>query len=64
MEQLANYEGQWIAFSEDGKQIVAAAPDLLELDQRVEAAGKDPENVGLEFIDHRPMKFGAAEFFG
>lgn len=64
VEQLQPYEGQWVAFSLDGSRIVAAAPDLLELDQRVNAAGEDPEQVGLEFIDLRPIRLGAAEFLG
>jgi hypothetical protein len=54
VEQLQPYDGQWVAFSMDGKRIVAAAPDLLELDQRVVAAGENPENVALQFIDLNP----------
>jgi hypothetical protein len=62
--QLQPFEGQWVAFSLDGKQIVAAAAGLLDLDQKVSAAGEDPEQVWLEFIDLRPIKLGAAEFLG
>jgi hypothetical protein len=51
VEQLALYEGQWVAFSLDGKRIVAGAADLLELDRKVVEAGENPEEVGLEFID-------------
>lgn len=54
IEQLEPYNGQWVAFSMDGKRIVAAAPDLLELDQKVVAAGENPENVALQFIDLSP----------
>jgi hypothetical protein len=53
-EQLAPYDGQWVAFSMDGSRIVAAAPDLLELDKKVIELGEDPEQVGLEFIDQSP----------
>jgi hypothetical protein len=49
-EALAPYEGQWVAFSRDCKRIVASAPDLLELDQRVISAGEDPNHVCLEFV--------------
>ena len=50
VEQLLPYEGQWVAFSLDGQRIVAAAPDLLELDRRIREAGEDPQNVGLECV--------------
>ena len=52
-EQLAPYEGQWVAFSMDGKRIIAAAPDLIRLDQKVKDIGENPEQVALEFIDGR-----------
>jgi hypothetical protein len=58
-EQLAPYVGQWVAFSKDGKQIVAAASDLLELDRRIVAAGEDPENVYLECITDGSSFYGA-----
>jgi hypothetical protein len=61
-EQLLPYNGQWVAFSEDGKRIVAAAPELLETDRLVTAAGEDPERVGFEIIDFRAIKLGASEF--
>jgi hypothetical protein len=63
VEQLTAYDGQWVAFSIDGKRIVAAAPDLLELDKKIVAAGANPENVGLEFIDLSPDSWpGGAQF--
>ena len=49
--ELAKYRGKWIAFSNDGRQIVSSAPDLAELDARLLALGEDPERVVLEFID-------------
>jgi hypothetical protein len=49
--ELAKYRGQWVAFSGDGRRIIAAAPDLNELDTLVQARGEDPEQVALEFID-------------
>lgn len=51
-DELAKYRGQWVAFSTDGRRIIAAAPDLIELDTLVQARGEDPEQVALEFIDH------------
>jgi hypothetical protein len=49
--ELVNYRGQWVAFSQDGRRIIAAAPDFVELDARLQALGEDPEQVALEFID-------------
>ena len=64
LEQLAPYDGQWVAFSLDGKRVVAAAPDLLELDRRVKQLGEDIGNVGLEFIDLSPdLWVGGAEIW-
>jgi hypothetical protein len=64
-EQLAPYDQQWVAFSLDGTRVVAAAADLLELDQRIQNVGEDPENVGLEFIDLSPETWvGGVEFDG
>jgi len=48
---LAKYRGQWVAFSMDGRRIVASAPDFLELDAVLLAMGEDPERVALEYID-------------
>lgn len=64
IEQLAPYEGQWVAFSRDGRRIVAAAPDLLELDQRIIEAGEDPEQVWLESIHLSGADLGGVAFFG
>lgn len=64
LEQLLPYDGQWVAFSHDGRRIVAAAPDLLELDQRVIAAGEDPEQVGIESVHLSGTWVGGAEFTG
>ena len=49
-EEMANYKGQWVAFSPDGSRIVANSGDLGELDRLVVAAGEDPETVGIERI--------------
>ena len=48
---LAKYRGQWVAFSVDGRRIVAGAPDLVELDNLLVAMGENPEQVALEYID-------------
>ena len=54
VEQFEPYDGQWVAFSMDGKRIVASGRDLIDLERAIIAAGENPENVGLEFIDFSP----------
>src|SRR5438067_1141366 len=49
--ELMKYRGQWVAFSSDGRRVVASAPELAELEARLLAMGEDPEQVVLEFID-------------
>jgi hypothetical protein len=49
--ELVKYRGQWVAFSRDGRRVVASAPDFVELDALLLAMGEDPEQVALEYID-------------
>ena len=49
--ELVKYRGQWVAFSRDGRRIVASALDFVELDALLLRMGEDPEQVVLEFID-------------
>jgi hypothetical protein len=58
-EQLEPYEGQWVAFSLDGKHIVAAASDLLALDKRLQELGTSMEAVWLEMMTSEPVRLGA-----
>lgn len=44
-EQLIQYRGKYIAWSPDGKQIVASDEDPLRLDDTVIALGYDPSEV-------------------
>jgi len=50
-EDLARYAGQYVAWSPDGRQILAsgADPDLVE--EQLVAAGVDPAAVVLGFVD-------------
>jgi len=54
---LAKYRGQWVAFSMDGRRIVAGAPDLVELDTLLLAMGKNPEQVGSTRIHRYRREF-------
>jgi hypothetical protein len=58
-EELAPYEGQWVAFSLDGRQLVAAAPDLLQLDKRLKELGSSTESVWLEMMASDEVRLGA-----
>lgn len=58
-EQLAPYEGQWVAFSLDGSQLIAAAPDLLQLDKRLRELGTSTEFVWLEMMASDEVRLGA-----
>ncbi len=39
LEELTPYEEQYVAWSEDGKQILAHAPELAELYQEIDRKG-------------------------
>jgi len=58
---LAKYQGQWVAFSLDGKKIIASNEDLAKLDDLVVAAGENPEKVALERIEIDDCYLGGAE---
>jgi len=62
--ELAPYVNQWVAFSLDGQRIVAAAPSLLVLDQRLATLGEDPQQVGLEFLSDEDNSAGSAGLGG
>jgi hypothetical protein len=49
-EELEKYRGQWVAFSADGRRIVAGAPTLEALHQRLEAAGENVQQLWFEGI--------------
>ena len=50
LEELAKYRGQWVAFSADGRRIVASAPTLEALHEHLEAAGEDVQQLPLEGV--------------
>ena len=59
--ELLKHRGKWVAFSSDGRRIVASHEDLGVLDTLVVAAGEDPEQVALENIELNDTYLGAAE---
>jgi hypothetical protein len=45
IEELLRFAGEWVAFSWDGKAILAHAADLESLGQELCRAGIDPQEV-------------------
>jgi hypothetical protein len=60
-QTLLQYNGQWVAFSADGRRIVASAAELLELDRLVIATGEDPASLGIERISDDDRFLGGIE---
>ena len=50
-EELLKYAGKFIAWSWDGRQIVAAGDSIEEVDAKLIAAGIDPERVVGDYVD-------------
>ena len=61
LTELVKYDGQWVAFSLDGRRLIAGRGDLAALDKLVVAAGEDPEQVALERIELADVYLGGAE---
>ena len=60
-EELRQLEGQWVAFSRDGSRIIASAETLRHLEERLAAAGQDPQEVAFERIEFEDSVLGGAE---
>lgn len=63
-EELEKYRGQWVAFSNDGRRILAGGPTLDDVYRALAQAGTDPEQTMAEYIDSGDACLGAAELFG
>ncbi|MFL5341884.1 MAG: hypothetical protein ACJ8F7_17195 [Gemmataceae bacterium] len=48
--ELAKYRGQWVAFSLDGRRLLAGAEDIERLEEQLATLGEDPQQVALEHI--------------
>jgi hypothetical protein len=57
-EALARHAGRWIAWSPDGARIVAEADAAEDLEDRVRAAGEDPQRCVVEGIPAAAMLGG------
>jgi hypothetical protein len=49
-EELEKYNGQYVAWSPDGKSILAADPDPLRLDELLSEAGYDSADVLVSLV--------------
>lgn len=57
---LARHAGRWIAWSPDGARIVADSEAPEDLDDRIRAAGEDPEWCVVEGIPATDAMLGGA----
>ncbi len=48
---LKPYDGQWVAFSADGRRIVASGESIRQVSERIGAAHEDIQDVVLERIE-------------
>jgi Family of unknown function (DUF5678) len=48
VEELQKYAGQWVAFSRDGKKILASHPDPMGVTKLIDDAGISREDVIFE----------------
>jgi hypothetical protein len=48
--ELTKHQGKWVAFSADGRQIVAAAETLEQLEAELATIGADPQKVVFECV--------------
>jgi hypothetical protein len=60
-DELLKHWGKWVAFSPDGREIVASCENLEEIDDVVRRAGFDPEAVYLEKIELDDSAVGGAQ---
>jgi hypothetical protein len=59
-DALAAYSGRWIAWSPDGARVVAVSDCPEGLDDRIRAAGEDPERCVVEGIPATDAMLGGA----
>ncbi len=50
LEELSAHRGRWVAFSPDGRRLIASCTTLAALDAQVRAAGENPAEVLLERV--------------
>jgi hypothetical protein len=63
-EELAQYAGDWVAWSPDGSRVAAAARSPELLDSLLRACGEDPAGCVVEGIPGGDSLFGDADGSG
>jgi hypothetical protein len=53
VDELRKHVGNWLAFSGDGRRILASAKTLTSLEERLAQMQQDPTQVCFEFV-HGP----------
>jgi hypothetical protein len=61
VEKLAEYAGQWVAWSPDGTRVAASAPSPELLDAILVANGEDPAKCVVEGIPADDALIGEAD---
>ena len=63
MDELRKYDGQWVAFSADGRRVLASAPSIADVATLLRVAQVDLQNAVLEHIemDSTEINLGSAE---
>ena len=52
LAELEKYYGQHVAWSLDGKHILASGADELQVFEALKAAGYDPQQVVFSYVHH------------
>ena len=56
-DEMLRYQGQHIAWSWDGSQILAADADRRALDQKLRDAGIDPRDAIHDFVEDSNLSY-------
>ena len=51
VQELQKFDGQWVAFSKDGRHIVASAGTIADLAGQIHAANNNLQDLVLEHIE-------------
>lgn len=57
LEELLRYVGQEVAWSWDGRRILASAPTAAELHRKLIDAGIDPQHVVSGYVEHPDVSY-------
>jgi hypothetical protein len=50
-DELAKYSGRFVAWSTDGKRILASGEDYEEVDRNLKTAGIEPSQVVHDYVE-------------